>query len=55
MRLLGKNAPKKIASKAGPPDAKTVVLSGFTALAVMGAVTAVSAVVSSLRAGERRA
>ncbi|MBB3043129.1 hypothetical protein KM427_05625 [Nocardioides sp. LMS-CY] len=56
MRLLGKkSAPEQVVSKVEHADVKTMVASGATALAVMGAVTAASAVVSSLRARERRA
>ncbi len=55
MKLLGKSAPEKVVSKAEHADMKTMVTSGVTALAVMGAVTAASAVVSSLRVkGEER-
>jgi hypothetical protein len=55
MKLLGKSVPEPIVSKGGHSDVRTMVTSGVTALAVMGAVTAASAVVSSLRAKERRA
>lgn len=55
MKLFGKSAPVPVVSKADHADVKTMVTSGVTALAVMGAVTAASAVVSSLRAKERSA
>ena len=55
MKLLGRSVPEPVVSKAEHTDVKTMVTSGVTALAVMGAVTAASAVVSSLRAKERRA
>lgn len=55
MKLFGKSAPEQVVSKAGHADVKTMVTSGVTALAVMSAVTAASAVVSALRSKERRA
>jgi len=55
MKLLSKSAPEKVVSKAEHADMKTMVTSGATALAVMGVVTAASAVVSSLRGKARKA
>lgn len=55
MKLLSKSVPQQVVSKAEHPDVKTMVASGVTALAVMGAVTAASAVVSSFRSKERSA
>lgn len=55
MKLFSKSAPAQVVRKAEHADIKTVVTSGVTALAVMGAVTAASAVVSSIRARERSA
>ncbi|WP_243057521.1 hypothetical protein [Nocardioides sp. SR21] len=55
MKLLGKSAPVPVVSKSDHLDVRTVVASGVTALAVMGVVTAASAVVSSLRGKEMRA
>lgn len=54
MKLWGRSAPAPIVNGSDHKDVRTVVTSGVTALAVMGAVTAASAVVSSLRAKETR-
>lgn len=55
MKLLGKSAPEQAVSKIEHIDPKTVIASGATALAVLGVVTAASAVVSSIRERTRRA
>lgn len=54
MKLLSRSAPVPVpvVGRSDHLDVRTVVTSGVTALAVMGAVTAASAVVSSLRAKE---